>query len=321
MAKRVTKEQEQGIVALYGRLKSGTQVAKQLGMSTTTVHNVLVRNGVELVGLKLFRESIQKLPDYETLKKEYEGGMNMTQVAAKYGVSVSTVHEAMQKAGVTSKSAGRPSVPLAAWQIEKIKELHHQGITQQRIAKAVGTYQSRVSEVLVESGLVVLAEQHGMSRTPEYRTWVGMIQRCTNENGPNYRHYGGRGITVCEKWTNSFMAFLEDMGKRPSPEMSLDRINNDLGYSKENCKWATKLEQSRNTRVNSLISHEGQTLCVSEWASLTGIPLCTIVARMGRGWTPKETLTTPTLRLHRDTEAITSQSAEPHEPESELPNC
>jgi predicted DNA-binding transcriptional regulator AlpA len=78
-----------------------------------------------------------------------------------------------------------------------------------------------------------------------------MVQRCTNPNDPGYRYYGGRGITVCERWRNSFEAFLEDMGRKPSPELSLDRIDNDKltdSYSKENCRWATKKEQNQNRR-------------------------------------------------------------------------
>lgn len=87
---------------------------------------------------------------------------------------------------------------------------------------------------------------HGKSHTPEYKIWAGMIQRCTNPKTDNYKHYGGRGITVCERWRNSFEAFYEDMGHRPSKLHSVERINNDGNYEPDNCKWATKRKQSQN---------------------------------------------------------------------------
>jgi hypothetical protein len=88
---------------------------------------------------------------------------------------------------------------------------------------------------------------HGMTKTPEYDTWASMIQRCYNPNNPAYKNYGERGIAVCTEWLNSFIAFFKDMGERPEG-LSIDRIKNDLGYFKENCRWATRIEQNRNCR-------------------------------------------------------------------------
>jgi hypothetical protein len=91
---------------------------------------------------------------------------------------------------------------------------------------------------------------HGMCEIPEYGIWANMIQRSTNSNTPNYSDYGGRGITVCDRWLNSFEAFYEDMGPRPSPNHSIDREENDKGYYKDNCRWATPTEQANNKRNN-----------------------------------------------------------------------
>lgn len=108
---------------------------------------------------------------------------------------------------------------------------------------------------------------------PLYYTWVDMIRRCYNPKREAYKGYGGRGITVCERWLNSFENFCLDMGKRPDGT-SLERVNNDGPYSPDNCKWATREEQQLNKRKKVpqlLIEHEGTKLTVREWADKLGV--------------------------------------------------
>lgn len=91
---------------------------------------------------------------------------------------------------------------------------------------------------------------HGDCKSSEYKAWTQMKGRCNNANGKNWKDYGGRGITVCVRWQNSYADFLADMGRKPSPQHSLDREDNDKGYSPDNCRWATKKEQVRNRRCS-----------------------------------------------------------------------
>lgn len=131
--------------------------------------------------------------------------------------------------------------------------------------------------------------KHGHVGSPAYETWQGMKNRCCNEKQPAYKNYGGRGITICDKW-QKFEGFLEDMGERPDG-CTLERLDNDKGYEKSNCVWATIEQQSRNTRQNKFITHNGKTLCMKDWAKETGIPYPTIQDRRRKGLPPSEILT------------------------------
>ncbi len=133
-----------------------------------------------------------------------------------------------------------------------------------------------------------LGQTVGRKRTPTYLTWRNMIQRCTRSSRPDYQSYGGRGITVCDRW-KSFGAFLMDMGERPGGT-SLDRINNAEGYRPDNCRWATKHEQMQNTRATRLLTHNGLTMGIAAWGRHLGINKETIRLRIKKGWPMEQVL-------------------------------
>ncbi len=126
----------------------------------------------------------------------------------------------------------------------------------------------------------------------EYGIWMGINSRCRNRHVKAYNNYGGRGISVCERW-RCFASFLEDMGPRPSIKHQIERINNNGNYEPGNCKWATRKEQCRNKRNNRLLTFKGETRCVREWAEITGIGEGVIQDRIERGWNTEKALTTP----------------------------
>jgi len=100
--------------------------------------------------------------------------------------------------------------------------------------------------------LYVKMRRHGLRHTPEYKVWDSMIQRCTNKNHTAYHRYGGRGICVWNRWVNSFQTFYEEMGPKPFPKATIDRINNDGNYEPNNCEWVSQLENSRHTSTTHL---------------------------------------------------------------------
>lgn len=112
---------------------------------------------------------------------------------------------------------------------------------------------------------------HGMKNSSEYVIWFGMKARCYNPKSTHYKDYGGRGITMCDEWKESFEAFYRDMGPRPSPEHTIDRKDGDKGYSKENCRWATRKEQANNRRNGILYEFDGERKTLAEWCDELGL--------------------------------------------------
>jgi len=134
------------------------------------------------------------------------------------------------------------------------------------------------------------------NQSPTYRCWANMRKRCNSETSKDYINYGGRGITVCDRWS-LFDNFLADMGEKPR-RMTLDRIDNDQGYSPENCRWTTRTEQSRNRRGRHMIEWQGRVQCTSAWAEELGFGRSLIYDRLRWGWSIERAFTTP-VRINR----------------------
>lgn len=141
---------------------------------------------------------------------------------------------------------------------------------------------------------------HGLTRggkfSAEYRAWMKMLHRCYAPTYHRYDRYGGRGIGVCELWRSSAVAFISDMGPKPSPKHSLDRINNDGNYEPENCRWATKSEQIANSSKARNLDVFGNIMCVTAAAATFGIKESTLRQRLNRGWTLERALKQPVRR-------------------------
>lgn len=136
---------------------------------------------------------------------------------------------------------------------------------------------------------------HGMSRSDLYAVWCSMKARCHRPSDADFHLYGGRGISVCDRWKNSFTAFVSDMGPRPDG-FSVERIDNQKGYSPGNCKWASSKEQSANRRVTRYLTFGGVSRPLLEWAALLGIKPCTIYQRLHGGASDEDALNTRNLR-------------------------
>lgn len=139
---------------------------------------------------------------------------------------------------------------------------------------------------------------HNMSHTKgkcskAYYTWQAMKRRCLKDYDSKSEYYKGRGIGICDNWVGSFESFLSDMGEPPTKSHSIDRIDNNLGYCKDNCRWATPKEQANNKSNNMKISVNGDVKNLCQWAEISGIKRETIKNRINRGWSESDAVLTP----------------------------
>ena|SRR5882724_8043506 len=152
---------------------------------------------------------------------------------------------------------------------------------------------------------------HGQSRTPTHRAWCNMLGRCNNSNASHYEYYGGRGITVCERWLK-FENFLADMGLKPGPGFSVDRKNGKGNYEPGNCRWATHTQQMRNTSLTTMLEFRGEVHALGDWCELFSIKPNSFRSRRRYGWSLEEAFTTPTERPIRNLSTIRQQRSLQH---------
>lgn len=132
-----------------------------------------------------------------------------------------------------------------------------------------------------------------MTKSPEYKSWLHMKDRCLNKDNKYYSSYGGRGITVHPEWVDNFQSFYDHIGPRPHPSSSVDRIDNNKGYVPGNVRWASHIQQVRNTRQNRMIEWNGEVKTLGAWAEELAMSSRTLQTRLSRGWTVDRALGTP----------------------------
>ena len=142
--------------------------------------------------------------------------------------------------------------------------------------KSCGCYKAQLASERIKKRCTT----HGGVGSKEYDCWHAMKMRCTSTKNISYKNYGGRVITVSDEWINSFQNFITDMGKKPSPSHSIERVDNEKGYSKENCVWATRSEQNKNRRITTKIEYNGEVRSITQWSRLYNINIGTLRRRL-----------------------------------------
>lgn len=133
---------------------------------------------------------------------------------------------------------------------------------------------------------------HTKPRPVEYGVWRQMRKRCTSSSCHDWKYYGGKGIRICDRW-KSFDNFFADMGERPSPRHTLDRIDSNGHYEPANCRWATPVEQSNNRSCTVFLEHNGERLPIGEWSKRSGVPADTMWHRVKAGWSAEDAIAKP----------------------------
>lgn len=162
-------------------------------------------------------------------------------------------------------------------------------------AANLGSGHTKSCGCMVKAACTRNFKSHGLTETKAYRAWCAMKNRCSNTKIQSYKLYGARGIKVCDKWANSFEAFIEDMGHPPTPSHSLDRIDFNGNYDPENCRWSDSFEQANNKRNNKWHTFDGKTLTEAQWARELGLSVSALRCRI-KTWPLEKALSTPRLR-------------------------
>lgn len=149
----------------------------------------------------------------------------------------------------------------------------------------------------------------GIKPSSTYTAWRSMVVRCTKQRTAAYNRYGGRGITVCDRWLDSFENFLADMGEKPSSGLSLDRIDGDRGYSPDNCRWATAIVQATNRAVVRKIPYKGKVHSIAALSRLSGHSEEVIRFRLKKGWSPERTIETPVRHKRKSARELADQAS------------
>jgi hypothetical protein len=195
-----------------------------------------------------------------------------------------------EQARNTSKThyvtVGRERLSIADW-AERI------GVSRELIYDRISSGWSDARAVTTPRRAVHRGSSESDPFRSEKRSWQHMIDRCTNPKNRKYPRYGGRGIAVCKRWLNSQTSFLEDMGPKPSPAHTLDRINNSAHYTPQNCRWADSRQQAANRSTTRRIRYRGEVLCLREWAERFGLSDSCLRARLKKGWPICRALVTP----------------------------
>lgn len=160
------------------------------------------------------------------------------------------------------------------------------------LSKSCGCLARELSKVRKEK----LVEGTPSNRHPLYQTWKSMKNRCCNPKDKAYKYYGGKGVSVCPRWLNSFAAFVSDMGPKPTKKHSLDRLTPSHNYGPETCRWATDVEQRRNRTSCIYIAIGGVTKTMTEWGRYYGLPEKLAQTRIARGWDPVKAVSAPVFR-------------------------
>jgi hypothetical protein len=147
--------------------------------------------------------------------------------------------------------------------------------------------------------IAIANEKHrgkrGKTKTSEYRSWASMRDRCLTKTCNGYHNYGGRGISICDRWLHSFENFLEDMGPKPASDYEIDRIDVNGNYEPTNCRWLSRKDNQRNKRNSKLIEFNGVARTATEWTELYDLPVGMLSKRIDSGWSPEKALTTPPM--------------------------